>query len=287
MLANTLNLSARSGRAGGDRSLGLIGKEFLRYLECQRGNGPKLDICACRLMIVATRFQSLRKKVCPHARSGIFSGLTILRSLGSREATGANAPEPYNSPEHESEATGANAPETSKPEASNATGAHVAHNSGDFEWYTPREYIEAAAAVMGGIDLDPASNALANQVVGATRFYTEEDDGLAHPWRGRVWLNPPYAYPLIEQFCMRLTQSLAGGEVAEAIVLANNATETVWFQTLASAASAFCFPRGRIKFWHPGKGLATPLQGQTIIYSGNRVAEFRNEFAKFGVVSHL
>jgi putative DNA primase/helicase len=84
-----------------------------------------------------------------------------------------------------------------------------------------------------------------------------------------------------------LMQSLAGGEVAEAIVLANNATETVWFQTLASAASAFCFPRGRIKFWHPGKGLATPLQGQTIIYSGNRVAEFRNKFSKFGVVSHL
>jgi hypothetical protein len=105
--------------------------------------------------------------------------------------------------------------------------------------------------------------------------------------RGRVWLNPPYAYPLIGQFCTRLIQSLAGGEVAEAIVLANNATETPWFQTLASAASAFCFPRGRIKFWHPGKGLATPLQGQTIIYSGNRVAEFRNEFSKFGVVSQL
>ena len=45
--------------------LGSIGKGFLRYLECQRGNGLKniTDICACRLMIVAMRFQSLQKKV--------------------------------------------------------------------------------------------------------------------------------------------------------------------------------------------------------------------------------
>jgi hypothetical protein len=160
-------------------------------------------------------------------------------------------------------------------------GAHVGHNSGVSEWYTPAEYIAAAVEVLGAIDLDPASTAEANEVVDAAAFYTAEEDGLSRPWAGRVWLNPPYAQPAVARFANRLVAEYAAGNVTAAITLTNNATETGWWQTLASPAAALCFPLGRVRFWHPGK-VSAPLQGQSVLYLGPYPGQFAEAFAAFG-----
>lgn len=163
-------------------------------------------------------------------------------------------------------------------------GAHVGNNSGENEWYTPAEYIDAARRVMGGIDLDPASSAAANEVIKASTFYTATDNGLTRKWEGRVWMNPPYSQPLIGEFCDKLVAEYDYGRVTQAIVLSNNATETRWFQTLADAATAVCFPAGRIRYWYPGRPSLTPLQGQVFVYLGAYDAAFKEAFSEHGVV---
>lgn len=162
---------------------------------------------------------------------------------------------------------------------------HVSNNSGENEWYTPPEYIEAAREVLANIDLDPASNPKANEWIRAAHYFTKDDNGLAYDWRGRVWMNPPYAQPLITEFCEKLVEEYRAGRVTEAIVLVNNATETRWFQAMARPASSVCFPKGRIRYFDAtGKPANTPLQGQAFVYFGKNPNGFRDVFERFGVV---
>lgn len=159
---------------------------------------------------------------------------------------------------------------------------HVTQNSGFNEWYTPEEYINAARSVMGHIDLDPASCEYANRIIQADTYYTAEDDGLSKEWSGRVWMNPPYIGELIPLFCDKLKKHVLNKDIEQAIVLVNNATETVWFSTLVSIASAIIFSRGRIRYYTPEGKAGTPLQGQAFIYIGNTPEKFLEIFCPFG-----
>ena len=157
---------------------------------------------------------------------------------------------------------------------------HVANNSGNNEWYTPADYIEAAREVMGSIDIDPASNDIAQETVKAAVYYTAETNGLDKEWRGNVWMNPPYASDLIGKFIDKLVGELPN--IEQAIVLVNNATETEWFGKLISRANAVCFPRSRVKFYMPDGKTGAPLQGQAVIYFGAHKERFAEVFSGKG-----
>lgn len=164
-----------------------------------------------------------------------------------------------------------------------AKGCHVTANSGENEWYTPPEYVEAAREAMGGIDLDPASCETAQANVKAKRFFTVDDDGLSKPWAGNVWLNPPYSKDLIGRFASKVVEQ--SSRFDQAVVLVNNATDTQWFHELSGVCSAICFFRGRIRFLDKtGKPANTPVQGQAAIYVGPRVEQFVQSFSRFGLV---
>ena len=160
--------------------------------------------------------------------------------------------------------------------------AHVSQNTGDEEWYTPAYIVEAARKVMGGIDLDPASTAQANETVKAARYFTKEDDGLAKEWEGRVWLNPPYTKGVIVRFMTKFYAS----KIKAGVAITNNSTETNYGNIALMHSDAVCFLLGRVAFLH-GSGEAkgnSPLQGQMILYRGEDTDTFRDVFCEIGAV---
>jgi phage N-6-adenine-methyltransferase len=163
-------------------------------------------------------------------------------------------------------------------------GHHRTQFTGENEWYTPAEYIEAVRACLGAIDVDPASSARAQETVRASRFFTRDDDGLRHDWHGRVWLNPPYSQPDIARFVDKLLAEIGAGRVRQAILLTHNYTDTGWFHAAAAKCAAICFTRGRIRFVSATGGIAAPTQGQAFFYFGVDVDRFRTAFGGFGFI---
>lgn len=142
----------------------------------------------------------------------------------------------------------------------------IHQDSGSTEWYTPSDIIEAARAVLGGIDLDPASSVAANLTVRADRFFTESDNGLAHPWEGRVWLNPPFTENA--RFIPKIVAEYEAGRVTAACVLTFASLDTKWARLLAEYPR--WYPVGRVAYV-PARATAganSPPKASMVTYLG-------------------
>lgn len=156
--------------------------------------------------------------------------------------------------------------------------------TGDPESYTPGVYIEAARQVMGSIDLDPASNELAQQTVKASVWYGEKINGLLQPWVGNVFLNPPYSHPEIAQFIEKLCNEYGSKHIQQAILLTNNNTDTRWWHRSASMCSRICFTAGRINFYKSDGSTTQPTNGQNFFYFGKECSRFKSIFSDHGFI---
>lgn len=156
------------------------------------------------------------------------------------------------------------------------------------EYYTPREYIEAAREVMGAIDLDPASCETAQGWIQAARFYTKEDNGLQRKWGGRCWLNPPYSKTNGKSNQGTWSQKLIGeyqsGRVVEAILLVKAALGYKWFEDFWCDFPV-CFARERLSFIRAdGSSDGQSKQGTAFFYFGENANRFQKVFSRFGRV---
>ena len=142
-------------------------------------------------------------------------------------------------------------------------------NSGYYEWYTPGWVIELARSVLGRIDIDPFSCRYANETVGAKKYFTKENDGFRHPWRGRLWINPPFDSKTMAAVVTKLLKSPG---IDAGLMLANNAMETRWCQKMLAFSKAHCLLAKRIAFDNSPDDShhdsSSPLVGQTIFAFG-------------------
>lgn len=120
-------------------------------------------------------------------------------------------------------------------------GGHQRPHEGETNvWLTPPEIL----AALGPFDLDPCA-CTDRPWDTAAAHYTAADDGLALPWHGRVWMNPPYG-PHVGAWLERL----AGHGRGTALIFARTETDA-WHQHVWQRASGVLFLRGRLHFHHP------------------------------------
>jgi len=149
---------------------------------------------------------------------------------------------------------------------------HAARND---RWLTPLPLIRA----LGSFDLDPCG---APDHPTANEIWTPEavGDGLSMPWRGRVWLNPPYGRTMADWI-----RNLAEHGQGTALIFAR--TETALFHDLVwPLASAILFLRGRVTFLDPEGVAASANSGapSVLIAYGDDDAK---RLAESGLEGHL
>jgi hypothetical protein len=107
------------------------------------------------------------------------------------------------------------------------------------DWYTPPDIF---AALGLKFDLDPCSPGRGHWVP-ARRIFTQAHDGLRQPWRGLVFMNPPFGarnghVPWLKKFL----------DHANGIAIVRAYTSSAWFHEYATQAETMLFPKGKTKF---------------------------------------
>lgn len=159
----------------------------------------------------------------------------------------------------------------------------INQTSGEVEYYTPQNIIEAARATLGGIDLDPASSAIANERVRAESFFTKEDDGLSKMWWGRVWMNHPFGRIENPQWIGKIEHEFSEGNIDAACCITFACTSEAWFRPLLHYPQCFLSPR--TNYYLPDGTLKRGVsKGSVVTYFGPHTSLFARFFAPLGVV---
>lgn len=130
------------------------------------------------------------------------------------------------------------------------------------EWYTPKSIFECLGVTF---DLDPCSPGRGHWVP-AGSVMTQSDDGLALPWHGFVFMNPPFGgrnghVPWLKKFL----------DHGNGIAIVRAYTSAGWFHKHATKAHAMLFPKGKTQFVRPDGSVGkAPGHGVVLLAMGEK-----------------
>lgn len=118
----------------------------------------------------------------------------------------------------------------------------VAYVTGSDEHDTPPEFFAPVSDAVGGFDLDPCASETSDLATENIRL----SGGLARPWYGKVFLNPPYSEVAEWMAYARYEAEHGHTDLIVGLVFARTGTQ--WFHRHAANADALCFIEGRLSF---------------------------------------
>jgi len=131
------------------------------------------------------------------------------------------------------------------------------------EWYTPPPIVAWARRVLGEIDTDPAWSPRSH-VRPVLQSYTVHDDGLAHVWPGRVFVNPPYSAPAA------WLERCAGRQFPTLALVKFDPSTAAWTRHVWPHAAAVCIFGRRVKFERYAEPATSAPFPSAAVYYGPR-----------------
>ena len=160
------------------------------------------------------------------------------------------------------------------------------------DYFTPPDLVRRAWDAMDGIDLDAASHFLANRDLWSAGveipdYYTAGRSAMDHPWKERVWLNPPYGEN--REWFQRIAHEMEVGHVRQLCMLSPMyAFNTKQALPYMAKAEGMVVLSPTPKFKNPADPAATGINHpHAIVYWGDRCREFFAAFDGVGIPCEL
>ncbi|MGG5819363.1 DNA N-6-adenine-methyltransferase [Falsiroseomonas sp. HW251] len=124
----------------------------------------------------------------------------------------------------------------------------AATSSAKDDWPTPPEFLDRLTLALGrSFDLDPCSPGAEYSRVPASRHYTKVDDGLAQPWTGSAFMNPPYGSSM-DLWVRKAREEVASSNALVVVGLIPARVDTRWWHDDVAGHADTWFLRGRLRF---------------------------------------